>query len=99
MLIQANAPKVSAFLWAISGVLDEDLRFFQRLVDFGIENQHLDEVQQVLPAIQNLDINRSVATDSCYSSVYASPWAAHTDVEDEHYNITKYEIIKVCGAQ
>ena len=89
VLIQANAPKASAFLWAISGALDEDLRFFQRLVDFGTENKHLTEVQQVLPAIQNLDLNRNVATESCYCAIYSSPWAAHADVEDEHFNITK----------
>ena len=89
MLIQANAPKVSAFLWAISGILDEDLKFYQRLVNFGTENQHLPEVQRVLPAIQNLEMTRNVPTESSYSAVYSSPWAAHAEVEDEHLNITK----------
>lgn len=89
VLVQANAPKVSAFLWPTTGALDDNVRFFKEMVDFGNKNKLLAEVQMVLPAIQKLDLSRNVTSKSCYPAVYPSPWTACTNVEDEHFNITK----------
>ena len=87
-LIQANAGKICAYLWAIANVTGGNESFFEKLIQFGFENQQLPEVQELLPEIWNVRW-RGSEDDRCYEVLFSSPWASHSDIEEEHSEITR----------
>ena len=87
-LVQANSPRIHAYVCAIGNILSHRACYFEELLEFGHRNQDHNGVQELLPLVQNMSLNRPIKNDYFYDVMFASPWASHIDVEMQHLEIS-----------
>ena len=87
-LVQANSPRIHAYNCAISNTFTERACYFEELLEFGHKNQAHSGVQELLPLIQTLNLNGQMKNVDLYDTLFASPWASHIDIENQHLKIS-----------
>ena len=87
-LIQTNMNKYLAYSWALYYESAFMTDFGTSFIEYGVQNPGKRGVQNVLKVLNELDFY-GACSQSHYDTVYASPWAAHADIEEEHSKLTQ----------
>ena len=87
-LVQANSPRIHAYICAIGNIFSHRACYFEELLEFGHRNQDHSGVQELLPLVQELSSNAPIKNIDFYDVIFASPWASHIDVEKQHLEIS-----------
>lgn len=87
-LVQANSPRIHAYICAIGNIFSHRACYFEELLEFGHRNQDHSGVKELLPLVHNLSLNRPIESIDFYDVMFASPWASHIDVEKQHLEIS-----------
>ena len=88
MLVQANSPRIHAYVCAIGNTFSRRACYFEELLEFANSNQDHNGVQELLPLIQTLNLTGEIKNVDFYDIMFASPWASHVDIEKQHLEIS-----------
>ena len=88
VLLKSNVGKVVALLLTVFNDVNFAQDFFDSFVQFGLKNNELTGVGKLIPVLQEIGTSPKSKFDG-YRAIFASPWAAHSDIEKKHFEITK----------